>query len=262
MGGARVRKDDMQTDVKKKTIERGVELLAIFVLFVGFFVFLFSSIVSADPVGFNSNDVTIIANETAGSTGYLLNVSGGRIVTLNITGSIQNSRWKGFVGYVSGSYTLDDSSGSTIYDWSLSTTAGEVYATTNSSTISWTNVACASITNLENQNTILGHTNADDNITKTFNGTSHDAFTVAGVNFGANDCGNATTNTYVENATQDHSYEEIALFDSDTGSMIFTTIMENDTAVGFDSEIYDFQMIVPESTTSDVTAYYLYVELS
>lgn len=252
----------MSDKFKKKTRNSITEVLLVFALFTGLFFFLFSTIVSADPVGFSDDDVTIIANETAGGSGYLLNVSGGRIVTLNITGSIQNAKWKGFVGYVSGSYTLDDATGSTLYDWSLSTIAGEVYATSNSSTLDWSNVACATVAQLENQNIFLGLTSSDDNITSTFNDTTHDAFSVAGVSIGSDACGNATTNTYVNNATQDHSYEEVVLYESSTGSLIYTTILENGTAVGFDDVIYDFQMIVPESTTSDVTAYYLYVELS
>src|SRR3989344_8533797 len=72
-----------------------------------------------------------IANLTSGSANTP-HVSGGYIFTINLTGETQNARWKAFIGNASGVLTLDDSSGNTIYDWTLSTTTGEVYATRQS----------------------------------------------------------------------------------------------------------------------------------
>ena len=163
---------------------------------------------------------------------------------------------------MSGSFTLDDSSGSTIYDWSIATVGGEVYATRNSSTIVWTTVGCANTSNLESENSALGHSSADDNITATFSGSTHVEFFVGAVNISQNSC--PTLNTYVGNSSQDSSFEEIALYESTGGNLVYATILEDDV-VGFDGDVYDFQMIVPEVGTpgfSGSTAYYLYVELS
>jgi hypothetical protein len=209
--------------------------------------------------------VVVDANETKTSnSAYTLNTSGGYITTINITATTQNQRWKAFVGQVSGTFTLDDSSGSTIYDWSIATVGGEVYATRNSSTPGWTSITCADTDSLEAENALMSHTSADDNITATFDDTTHDEFFVGSVNITVDTC--PTLNTYIGNTTQDSSFEEVVLTDGGAGSsnLIFATIMEEDLE-GFDGSDYDFQMIVPENGAqgfSGQTAYYLYVELS
>jgi hypothetical protein len=246
---------------KKKRETLTKDTIAVIFLVVGLFFFLFSDFARADPVGIDSSGVTILANETAATSGYMLNVTGGRIVTLNITGAIQNSHWKAFVGWVSGSFTLKDQSGSKIYDWTMSTASGEVYATRNSSTITWTGLACASAANVETENARLGMTNPDDNITKTFNSATHREFFVAGTNISLNSCPR-TLNTYQNNVSQDAVFEEIALYEAVGSNIVYATILENKTTPGFDSVNYDFQMLAPESSTPDVTAYYLYVEIS
>jgi len=239
-----------------------------FLFFLLLGVFVMFSVVSAAPTGPDS--IAIDSNETKGATSaYELNVSGGYVTTFNITSTTQNVRWKGMLGQVSGSFTLDDSTGSTLFDWSLATVAGEVYASRNSSTLLWSNIQCANVTLLENENTLMNHTNSADNITATFNTTSgatHSQFVVASSTISANTC--PTLNTYVSNVTQDTSFEEMALTDSTNfaagGNIIYTTILEQDVT-GFDDIAYDFQMIVPENgyeAFSGSTAYYLYVELS
>jgi len=220
---------------------------------------------AANPDGVSSIDIS--ANETKTATaGYTLNTSGGYITTFNITASLQNPRWKAFVGLVSGTFTLDDASGSTIYDWSLATTSGEIYATRNSSTISWADIQCANTTLMENENYLMNHSNAQDNITSTFNDSTHTSFVVASTTINSNSC--PTLNTYQNSATQDAEFEEMILSDSTNftlgGNLIYSTIIEN-TTLGFDGNSYDFQMLIPENGAagfSSSTAYYLYVELS
>lgn len=217
---------------------------------------------AADPVGPDS--IQSVANETqTGASAGVFNISGGYVSTFNLSATIQNPRWKAFVGNVTGSFTLDDSSGSTIYDWTLSTVTGRIYATRNSSTVSWSTIGCSNRSILEQENTWLSQTNQDDNLTATFNlssGATHDAFYVGSSYISANSC--PTLNTYVSDAAQDTSFEEIALADS-TNITVFATIMEEDV-VGFDGNQYDFQMLVPENGSASwtsSTAYYIYVEL-
>lgn len=236
-----------------------------FLVLVGLFVLFFLVVgVNGAPDGVSAS---ITSNETKTATSaYNLNISGGRIATINITATTQNPRWKGFVGQVSGTFTLDDATGSTLFDWSIASIGGEVYATRNSTTRSWSDVKCANTSLLENENSVMSHTSADDNISKTFNDTTHSEFFVGSVNISLNSC--PTLNTYVNNASQDSTFQEIALSDStnftDGGTLIYATIIETDST-GFDNETYDFQMIVPEDGSpgfSGQTAYYLYVELS
>ncbi len=247
----------------EKMKEAKTGLLA-FLLFVALFAFLIFSEVNATPSGPDS--AVIESNTTKGSVGaYTLNISGGRVVVFNMSSQIQDIRWKAFIGRVTGSFTLDDASGSTVYDWSLATVAGEVYATRNSSTINWNNLTCASVADLNEENSELGHTSLADNLTATFNITAeatHEEFFVAARNISQNSC--PTLNTYVANNTQDTYFEEVALYESVGGNMVFATILEQD-AYGYDNRTYDFQMIVPEVGTpgwDGATAYYLYVELS
>lgn len=111
----------------------------------------------------------------------------------------------------------------------------------------------------------MNHTNTNDNITRTFNDTTHAEFFVGSVNITTNTC--PTLNTFIGNVTQNTDFEEVALTDSTnftSGKVIYAAILENNV-VGFDSVAYDFQMIVPEvglQGYTGQTAYYLYVELS
>ncbi len=232
-----------------------------------FYFFMFFNLVDAAPQGPSS--ISVDSNETKGSvSAATLNISGGRIATINITAENQNPRWKGFIGQIVGTFTLDDSTSSTLYDWTMATVGGEIYATRNSSTPGWTTIRCANISQMENENYLINHTNSNDNVTKTFNGTSHSAFVVATTSISANTC--PTLNTYKNNATQDTDFEEMILTDNTNFStanyanLIYSTILETNVA-GFDGGSYDFQMVVPEigyDGFSGSTAYYLYVELS
>jgi hypothetical protein len=222
-------------------------------------VFILSTFISADPVG--PTGVTSVWNETMNTTAAgFFNISGGYIAALNLSVSAQNMRWKAFVGWVTGGFTLDDSSGSTIYDWSTTITNGRVYATRDSSTIEWNSIECANLlTNLESENTALNHTQAD-NITATFSlDTLHDGFLVAGEPILPDTC--PTLNTFVNDTSQDDVFDEVALYD---GTSIVYAALLSIGEVGYDGNTYDFQMLVPENGTpgfSGATAYYLYAEI-
>jgi len=242
-------------------LARAVVLILLFGVFLLFYT---NFIFAANPVG--PDELISTANETKAASGAMtFNVSGGYVSTFNLTATIQDFRWKAFVGNVTGSFTLDDSAGSTIYDWTLSTITGRVYTTRNSTTISWATMSCSNLTLLEQENTWLSHSNIDDNLTKTFTIESpdHDSLNVGPVTIPADTC--PTLSTYVNNVSQAQGadvFEEVALIDTNNVT-VFATILEND-AVGFDGGQYDFQMLVPENGSAaweSSTAYYLYVEL-
>jgi hypothetical protein len=215
---------------------------------------------ASSPEGPDS--VSVIANETKTNvTAYTINISGGKISTINMSATVQNPRWKAFVGWVSGMFTLDDSTGATVYDWNIATVNGRVFATRNSSFVNWWIINCSNKSLLELENVALSHSNVNDNLTATFTvtGGTHDAFTVATRSISSNWC--PTLNTYVNNSTQDGLFEEVAMYDN--YSTVYAALLEPNKA-GFDGVEYDFQMIVPDnglSTWTSSIAYYLYIEL-
>ena len=204
--------------------------------------------------------ITSISNSTyTNSNSGFINISGGYISKVNLTANFQNTRWKAFVGNVTGKFSLSDAGGSTIFDWTFATTTGKVYSTRSSGAITWGDINCSSSTNLTQENNDLFFNVSSDNITNTFNNVTHNAFLAAGKYISANSC--PTLNTYRNNATQEADFEEMLMHDG-TNS-VYATILENDV-VGYDGARYDFQMIVPENASSSWSAslaYYLYVEL-
>ncbi len=216
--------------------------------------------VSADPTG-----ATITSNTTnAGKTYTAGNRSdaGGSITTMALSATQQDQQWKAYVGNVSGSLSLSDSGGFTIYDWSLSSGSitGRVYAT-RSSSVSWSNVNCTSAANITAEETALSiNSSVTDSIKNTFNFTTHPSFSVAGRTITANSC-NATS-TYVSSARQTQSsadFPEVIL--DDTTSMIYATIINNDKTGYTGATTYDFQMIVADNPSVTSNMYYFYVEL-
>ncbi|MGV8151941.1 MAG: hypothetical protein ACP5OG_02580 [Candidatus Nanoarchaeia archaeon] len=242
-----------------KTKKRELKILALLVVFTISIISIISFVSAADPEG--PTQVTIVSNTTK-STLNPYNVStvpGGYIAHLNITANLRNPRWKAFVGWITGKFSLADSAGSRIYEWELSVTNGNVYATRAASTIAWASVNCSNLSKLELENYEMNHTNVDDNISATFDIKNHSAFYVAGRLMDTNLC--YTLHPYVENATS-YAFDEMVLDDGE--NIIFATPFE-ENQLGYNSELYDFQMLVPEngaSTFSGITPYYLYVEVS
>jgi hypothetical protein len=99
-----------------------------------------ASFVAGDPTG-----ATIVSNSTeyapivaAGSSTTV----GGSFTTLLLNATTQTPRWKAYVGNVSGTFTLRDSSNDTIYDWGTASSGGEVYSSRDNS-IDWSSLLCA-----------------------------------------------------------------------------------------------------------------------
>lgn len=218
---------------------------------------------AVDPVGPDTS--THVWNQTKNDTAsaFVLNISGGYIGSYNFSLSQKNSRWKAFVGHIIGQLTLDDANGSTVYDWTLASTTGRVYATTNSTQVLWSSINCSNFTYLQAENNKMSHTNPNDNITVTFDWQApmtHRQFTVGTKTIYSNTC--PTLNTYVANESQDNLFEEVALYDG--VSTVYAALLEEDK-LGYDNFTrYDFQMIVPENGSaifSSSIAYYIYVEI-
>jgi hypothetical protein len=228
-----------------------IELVLIFL--IGMLSFVVGTPTGPDDINITSNGSGATAPPAE------VNLSGGLVSTLNVTATIQNPHWKAFLGWVNGAFTLDDSSGSSIYDWSIGTISGQVYASRNASTVNWTDISCANTTEIIAEDVAMEHS-GQDNISSTFSGTNTGTYVVAGTPIGVGDC--FATNSYVDNLTQGASFEEFILHDN--FNVVFATEIE-DAVGGYDGATYDFQMIIPENgnaTFVGSTAYYLYVELS
>ena len=226
-------------------------------------------------------------NSTNSSTGEVRS-PGGLIFTANLQSDQQNTRWKAYVGNVTGTLTLDDASSNTIYQWTISTVTGEVFSTRASGSINWSGINCTWIadgkinatqgitssnrTPEHNENIVLSHTSPDDNITATFSLANHSSMTVGSVAIGKNNCFTTQTrqndNAQVFLDSDNANYTEILLYDGaynkTSGNLVYATFIYDDLE-GYNSQSYDFQMILPESAAvgfTSSTAYYFYVELS
>jgi hypothetical protein len=258
------------------------------------FLSLVLTAVHATPVG---PTVTILGNETketASATKVNASINdsispGGYIFTANLNSLQQNMRWKAYVGNVTGTLTLDDANDNTIFQWSLSTVTGEVYATRASGNINWSGINCTWIADgqtnptqgYENsnrsaehdENEALGHTNRDDNITATFRNTNHTALTIGSVVIGKDECFSIQTwqndNAQVFDDSANANFTEVILYDGALGkaggNIIYVTEIEDDITGYRSDSTYDFQMLLPENGAagfSSSTAYYFYVELA
>ncbi len=222
----------------------------------------------AEPVG---PTVSYISNSTLGTTANATvnmtganGTAGGYIFTVNLEAEQQNRRWKGYVGNVTGSLVLADSSGYKLYDWSIAASLrGQIYASRSSSPLNWGGITCANITHIGNEEIAMNHTsNPTDNITVTFPDKTNTGFTVATRDIDPNDC--YTTNLYVNStAPAGDVFEELLLYDGT--NIIYTALVDGSKDGYHEGRKFDFQMILPErgyAAWTGSTAYYFYVELA
>lgn len=213
----------------------------------------------ATPTGPDS--IVVVSNTSQNaSLGSLMNTSGGTIFTININATTQNYKWKGYVGEISGTFSLQDSSGRSLVDWPISTITGEIYATRKSTSIDWGQLSCAGSVFIDAEEEDLNMTEGmSDRINSTFNSTSHGAFYVATTSIAADTCPSVALN--VNGTRQSTDFVEVLL--QDDSSLIYASLLENRT-YGYDGELYDFQIIVADSALegdAPNTEYYFYVEL-
>lgn len=221
---------------------------------------LSSSFVFAAPNGATITSATTeyAPNRTAGSR----TDDRGTVTTMLLNTIQQDQHWKAYVGNITGTLTLDDASNMTIYDWTLSTISGQVYASRYSN-ISWTGVTCATPAEIVSESFFHNMTDSDsDDLNSTFNWTIHKSFTVGTTTLAANTCNSTVTyaNDTKQNPTAGAPYQEILIKDTNSYLVYLTGI--NDNVQGFDNQTYDFQMMVAESNVkASATTYYFYVEL-
>lgn len=241
-------------------------------------------VIAVEPNGVSISDQ---GNETAGvdSAGQHDAIA-GNLSELVITGYSTTQTWQGYYGNVSGAIRLADASSNVMYNWSLADPQGEVYSSKNSS-ITWTNIQCFNFTaaggysdesgnggttNLNGTNLTtleteynIGSSDADGvDETFTLSGAgTHDLFTTANQQFSEGEC--QSTRIYGDTgAGVADEFEEVILYEPAGASVVFASILESGSVQGFDTNDYDFEMLVLEDghgVDTSTTTYYFWVEL-
>jgi hypothetical protein len=231
----------------------------------------------------NGADVTPIKSErgTANNAGNA-SAYAGNVTEIDLYAESVTQTWQGYFGNITGVIQLADAADKVMYNWSLISPQGEVFASTNS-TIQWANIQCFNFTangsrfaeggsggtslygtNLTQLETTFGlSTTSSDGVDETFTSSfNHGQFYVGAVSFSAGQC--RSTNIFRNTGKGEATYfDEALLYEPITSSVVFTSILENNEP-GFDSRTHDFEMMVLENghgVDNSVTPYYFFVEL-
>ncbi|MBD3252414.1 hypothetical protein GF386_01655 [Candidatus Pacearchaeota archaeon] len=265
----------------------------LFLLGLGFLVICFLSVntvMSVVPKGANYTEVKTENAPWHNPQDH--DAYAGNVTELDITGYTITQNWQGYYGNVSGTIYLADASDNVLYNWSLASPEGEVYAA-NESSVTWTNIQCFNFTatgtyaddssqrgatsfygmnlsQLENSTDI--EWDDVDGVNETFSlagthesgdGLTHDLFYTNNLEFNAGEC--LSTHLFNHSGSgADSQFQEVLLYDPDNQVVVFTSILDEEDVSGFDNEYHDFEMLVLDDghgTDLDPTIYYFYVEL-
>lgn len=239
--------------LSKNKIKYSEKLHAI-ILIISFVTVMLSGIVSAEPTGQTPTVGTPATYDPAAGSAT---AKGGNITNITFSNMLTSTnKWQGYYGNVSGSIILGTAAGDKMFEWPVSTMAGQVFASQD------TDVNFTEWVALQNRtgaqiDTDFGFTAADsDSATKTFN-DDPSAIVVAGRSID----GVANTSAKTYNAADAETWWTIALAGSSPAeaNYVFAGIISND-GNAYDGTTKDFQMIVPVNAAPET--YYFYVELT
>jgi hypothetical protein len=233
-------------------------------------------------------NVTNISSSTQNATPPgNLSAFAGNVTEISMPGSSGITQaWAGYYGNVSGTIQLADGSDNVLYNWSLASPEGEVFASTNNSIV-WNHLQCFNYTasatyadeagnggatnlygtNLTQLETQYGVGFDDiDGVDETFyllgSGT-HNTFYVNYNQFVEGECQSTRIFDSSGNGIDNH-FEEVLLYEPTTESVIFGSLL-NEDLFGFDNRQHDFEMLVLENghgTDTNPTLYYFYAAIS
>jgi hypothetical protein len=260
-------------------------ILNLWIVVLAGFMLILPSALALVPYG-ATLDVTNVSTAFADTPGNA-SAFAGNVSELVLSGFSTTQAWQGYYGNVSGTIQLADSEDKVMYNWSLANPRGEVYATTNNSIV-WLKIQCFNYTangtyetetitptvggtnqfgtNLTQLEDRFGINTSDvDGVDETFTlqglGT-HNPFYTANRQFNEGEC--MSTEVYgISQSSQSDIFEEAILYEPETTSVIFTSILENNVQ-SFNNRTSDFEMLVPENghgTNVDATTYYFFVEI-
>ncbi|MBW2968229.1 hypothetical protein KY362_07120 [Candidatus Woesearchaeota archaeon] len=236
-----------------------------------------SSIALVYAAGLPEGPTTLTIESTsrrAAVTSPTLEAVAGNVTQLTINAQTVTQTWQGYYGNITGTITLDDASNHTLYDWTLASPEGEIYAAT--STVNWTsgNVYCydfevddtgqSDVKELVELEADLNLAADDvDGIDETFTEGLDYADFYVGEYFINETC--PTTEMYNgSEVSSANDFEEVLLYDNTSHMLVFTAIIEETEPTGFNDLPWDFEMIVAEdghNGDTGTTTYYFYVEL-
>lgn len=261
-----------------------------------FIIVLLTTLVLAEPNGPDTITVAGSGRHTNESGAVRVDAAAGNVTALVISQVRSSQAWQGYYGNITGTIVLDDANNQTLYDWSLPSPTGEVYAS-NSTIVTWGNIFCLNISSNRNSSGPAGSSASPggSNNIAAFNGSQIEL--LYGINVTDKDGLNETFNdSYVSSTgfrvgaitidttdgcsaahpytTEAYSYDHVTgtgwieLLLTDNISFVFTSLVR-ESANGFQTgstDTYDFQMLVLENGHSgwDVTTtpYYFFVELA
>ncbi|MGY4884307.1 MAG: hypothetical protein ACP5NZ_01885 [Nanobdellota archaeon] len=252
-------------------------------LFIAVFIFLLHVPLTLAVEPFGANVINLSSERALPDNATGIPAIAGNVTELSITGFSTTQSWQGYFGNVSGTIQLADNSDNVMYNWSLASPEGEIYASTNDS-ITWASVQCFNFdadgtyigaetpggtnahgTNLTLLESMFGIADDDvDGVNETFTllGSGHNTFYTNNLEFTGGECRNTQV---FSNAGQgeDDKFEEVLLYEPTTQSVIFTSLL-NEDVFGFDNNPHDFEMLVLENghlTDTSTTTYYFWIEL-
>lgn len=229
------------------------------------------------------------------SMGQAETLARGYVHVVNITEYQPSIKWSGLVGNITGKFALLDEKNNALYDWSIATTKGEIYATKEGPSgrgaiygggmPQWENITCASHTIIKNETFLLNHSGTDeDSLNKTFvqsfSLTSFFAGSKAvnesvltppsGEVKGTDNCagfnlsdGSSSSTHFQEVMLTDLTYQMPDTYNTRQYDVIYAALLESD-ATGYNGTPFDFEMLIPQSGlegSQAIITYYFYIEL-
>ena len=213
----------------------------------------------------------------------------GNVSELTFNGTTVTRTYQGYYGNITGMVVLGDSSNNTLYDWTLASPQGEIYAVRGVASVIplWESVVCASYTHIQTEDTRLNVNESidEDSVNRTFvvNGApdqlarfptsdfTHPQFWVANQSIAANECAVATL--YNSSYEPSSDFKEVLLEDSTQNYIIYTAIISHTInpfgdSMGFNQMNHDFEMMVGEDghgvetgSTATTSTYWFFLEL-
>ncbi len=245
----------------------------LFLLSTLLIVFLSATVFAVEPFGANVENLT--SQRAPADNATSAEAIAGNVTELIVTGYSVTQSWQGYFGNVSGTIQLADNADNIMYNWSLASPEGEIYASTNDS-LTWATIKCLVGEKgdyFENLEAEFGIASDDvDGVNETFSqagthesgeGFAHDLFYTNNIEFSAGEC-NSTHIFTASQSAEDSIFQEVLLYEPTTASVVFASILDEESPLGFDGNAHDFEMLVLENghlTDISTTTYYFWVEL-
>lgn len=176
-------------------------------------------------------------------------IATGTIYSANLNGQHSTYRWAGIYGNVTGTIVLGDSNSDIMYQW---TAVGKYVYLDDDSTVSWSNLAAATCTDVENVYSFL--VGASDDCANTFNGTSSFNSGLIPLNIASTIAASTLNNASTA------VWDTLALKDTSNNDVVFVGVAQNPAAYAYNGDLANYQVIIPENSNAG-TQWNIWIEL-